>query len=222
MAKRKRPARRATDHADFAGRKANKAEVKRLSAAGATNRRSRKKKAVGNGDMPLPLEGGGNVGEPSEECVIRNFKDVRAAIARRDKARQHARDLSRIVTNYFKSAGTDGMDVRAMKRMLEDAKRPVGVVVAERRATQRYEQIDGSPLGGAQWNLFDEDGKSAAIDAYAMGEHAGLNGEPRDNIVTQFAPGSENHERALAGWASGQAKLARETMGQSSEAPSVA
>jgi hypothetical protein len=204
MAKRKaRPkTKRATDHADFAGSKADKAEVKRLAAAGEAKNRKGRKKA--NGSSPgLPLTGGGNVGQPSVESVSRHIKDIRGAINRYNKASQTARDLKKVVNNYFKTAETDGLDIKALKKKFADENRPVGEVIAERRNIARYEKIDGGGIG-TQWNLLNDEGVANKIDAYASGEHAGMNGEPRDNNPN--IPGSDDAQRWSAGHAAGAAK----------------
>ena len=175
--------------------------MQRLAAAG--ERKNRKGKKQGNG---LPLTGGSNVGGPSDEVIARHLKDIRAAIAKREKAKSAARDAGKVVTNYIKIAAGDGMDRKALLKMLADEDRPTGEVVAERRAIARYEKVSGSPLG-TQWSLLDGD-QPLDIDAYATGEHAGMNGERAD--TNPHTPGTESFQRYASGWAAGQARLAKE------------
>jgi len=206
MAKRKKPTRgrRATDHADFTGPKANRREVERLAASGEHRNRRRK---GGNGALGLD---GGNAGGPSNECVQRHVKDIRGQQARVKSAAKKLSDERKLLSVMYKSLDGDGGDSRAMKKAFKESERPVGEVVTENRNIAHYLTIMGSPLG-TQWELFDGTGQAAALDAYAQGEHAGLNGEPRDN--NPHSPGTEDHNRWLAGYQSGQVRLAKEKFG---------
>jgi ribosome modulation factor len=207
MAKRKKPTRgrRATDHADFTGSTANRRAVERLAASG-ERKTKRRRKGEGNGSLGLD---GGNVGGPSDECIHRHVRDIRGQQARLKSALKKASDERKTLNAYYKSAEGDGMDTAALKKAFKDSDRPMGEVVAERRNIARYEKIMGGPVG-TQWSLLDGD-NAIALDAYAQGEHAGMNGEPRDNCP--FLPGSEDYNRYMAGWQAGQMRLGKEKFG---------
>jgi hypothetical protein len=203
-AKRARSGRTGTkDHADFAGKKANRRAVQQLADAG-----SRRKKKAPNGSGP-------NAGEPSDEIIDRHLKDIRAAKAKHEKAKGAARDAGKVVTQYLKIAQGDGLDKAAITRMLADENRPVGEVVAERRAITRYERVAGKPLG-SQWDLLDGD-KAIDIEAFARGEQAGREGAPRD--ANPHIPGSEDYQRWLAGHQNGEAIAVREMGGNNGSEP---
>ena len=173
MAKKKRE--RATNHADFAGADAHAEAVDKLADAGAKENEKR----------------GKNAGPISDEAMLRHIELIQGAELEYDEARDAAAVKSGILRNRYKVAKNDGVDIEALKLALRLAKRSSGEVVTEHRAVRRIILLMNLPIGH-QFDLFkvagdDEpetaptDEKTLEAEATLAGEHAGLNGEPREN-----------------------------------------
>lgn len=170
MAKRKR----AENHSDFAGPNADAEAITKLAEAAAKENAKR----------------GKNAGEISDEALDRHIRLIKAAEGEWREARDKASELQGVLRNRYKVAKNDGVDIEAMKLAFRIAERPSGEFVSEHRNVGRYLRAMSAPVG-TQFGLFDfldakaeaapQDEKSIEAEATLAGEHAGLNGEPKEN-----------------------------------------
>lgn len=189
MAKRKTKSRREENVADFAGPNAEKEAIEKLaSAARAANAKA-----------------GKNIGEASDETVGMHVNLIKAAEVEWRELRDKASRAQGVLRNRYKVAKGDGVDVDSLKLAFRIAERATGEVVSEQRNVGRYLRIMGSPLG-TQWPLFDSEDAVETVDPAAQGEHAGLNGEPREN--NPYTPATTPWFMWNNGYQVGQDKLA--------------
>jgi hypothetical protein len=184
MAKRRRKSvksKRATSHSDFAGKEPDVAEMRRLTAEA--------EKA--------------NTAKPVDPDLIRHhIKLIAAAAAISAQAKATAASKRKILTNRYKAAGVDGMDIAALKRAFIIAELPIGEVVTEERNLGLYLRCMDVEIGH-QWSLFD----SPEIDIKAQGEHAGKNGEGIES--NPHKPGTEEYMQWLENYQKGEASIAQ-------------
>lgn len=179
---RKPKQKRATSHSDFAGKKPNEGTLDKLVADGEA-----KNKKITDGPKPSLRQ--------------HHIKQITLAQAASDQAKGKAASARKILSNKFKAAAQDGMDVAALKRAFKNAERPMPEVVAEERNVGLYLRDMGVEIGH-QWSLFD----SPNIDVKAQGEHAGRNGEHAD--TNPHIPGSEEYVIWAEGHSIGQSAIA--------------
>lgn len=176
---------RATSHSDFAGNGADDNQLQTLVAdAEAKNRKSEKK-------IPRSL-------------IEHHVKQIVTAQAVCDQAKANAASKRKILTNKFKAAAIDGIDVDALKDAFKIAAKPMPEVITHQRHVGEYLPLIEGPSSelGHQWSMFD----SPAVDVKAQGEHAGRNGEHRD--TNPHKPGTEARVLWDEGHAIGQSAIA--------------
>lgn len=183
------------DHADFAGKDADPAQIAELGeAAAAADKRGKR---------------GHNKGPLSEETAKMHISLIQEARTNWRALRDEATKGSGVLRNRIKIAKGDGLDTTALLKALDEADRPAGAVITEHRNMTRYLTLMGSPLG-TQLSLLEDataDGddrptNSSAMDAELQGQHAWSNGEPVANVP--FTPGSEEFAQWVAGWNAAQ------------------
>lgn len=179
MAKKRQ--KRAENLAAFAGPDADQETIERLAAAAqAANAKS-----------------GHNSGEPPDAVIKRNADAIELALIEINTAQktvQKARAELKVARDTAKtdtgSKAWVNSIVAAVKLKLAAAKGGAGEIVTEHRQIGRtLRLLDDCPLG-TQHELFmsppdradaAKDEKSIEAEATLAGEHAGLNGEPREN-----------------------------------------
>lgn len=173
---------RATSHSDFATKHADDSQLAELVADAEAKNAQRNK--------PIP-----------SSLIRHHIKQITMAQAASDQAKANAASKRKILTNKFKTAAVDGIDVEALKRAFKIADRPMPEVVAEERRVGEY-LIEMDVKIGHQWSMFD----SPSVDVKAQGEHAGRNGEHAD--TNPHIPGTDEHVLWSEGHQIGQAAIA--------------
>ena len=185
MARQKRKqAKRATSHSDFAGADPDTEVLGKLVAE------AEKVNAKKHRDV-------------KPEVIRHHIQQIAHAQAIADRAASEAKSKRKILSSKYKTAQIDGIDTVALKKAFIEAARPQSVVVAEQRNMRTY-LIAMDVAVGHQWSMFD----SPAVDVKAMGEHAGRNGEPQD--ICPHKPGTEEYVQWMDGYQVGQTSIAGE------------
>lgn len=189
---------RAEDHGDFAGENQDKERLEQLT----------REAAKANAKI-------GHNSEPSDEIKNRNRDAIMVALAEIDAAGRIMQKARAAFGAAKKTAKTDmgsqawaDACVEAAKEMRSADKGGMGGRVSEHRMIGAFLRAAQHPLYH-QFDMFrvkeDEPAESPAkpvseADAYAMGEAAYKNGEPRENADTVGQPGSQQWFQFERGW----------------------
>jgi hypothetical protein len=159
---------------------------------------------------------GHNSGVVDEEIERRNTLQIKAAMQDLNIIMSEAASKRGILGSFKKLAKKEGCDVDAIMYALKlEARAKTGgssAIVSEHRAVGRILKYLESPLG-TQFRLFDagedaaapKDDKTIENEAALAGEHAGLNGEPKENNT--HTPGTTEWFGWNNGWQIGADKL---------------
>lgn len=191
--------------AAFAGGDADKENLDKLAAAAAEDAARHKS--------------GANGGEPPDEVVSRNADAIEVALIEIEnvgRLMQKARsDLSAAEKTAKVDLGSKGWVTsikEAIKLKRQAAKGGAGEMVTEHRQIGRVLRLLDVPIGTQLYLLPPEedpaqpkDEKAIEAEATLAGEHAGLNGEPKENCPHQ--PGSPEAFGWRNGWQIGADKL---------------
>lgn len=165
---------------DFAGPDADRENIEKLAKAA----------------EEANAKAGHNSGEPADEVLDRNFdaievawNDIDAAGRIMQKARAAlAATRKTAKTDCGSKAWVDSIEA-SVKLKRQTDKSGSSELVAEHRQIGRILRLKNVPLG-TQFGLYafpevepeaPKDEKTIANEAYLAGEHAGLNGEPKEN-----------------------------------------
>lgn len=199
----KRTNRRATAHADFAGPDAAKEAIEKLAKSASE----------------ANAKAGHNSGEVPDETLQLHVSLIKAAKLELAELLKDVAAKRGVLGNRKKVAKKDGCDVEAIMLGLKLEERVAtggsSPIVSEHRQVGRVLKILDCPLY-TQFKLFDLDAEQHTEtkseedlikEATLAGEHAGLNGEPKENNPHRNAPGSPKWFGWNNGWQVGADKL---------------
>lgn len=155
---------------------------------------------------PKPGKAGHNSGSVPDEVYERHLDKIETTSKAMDKAKEAYDQAKGVHQAAFKAAKGDGVNTDAVRLARSLHKRDHGVVAQDFADTGRVLRLINSPLG-TQFGLFADVELPKPVSAVLQGQHAGKNGEDRQN--NPFPPNTDEFVQWDGGWMEKQAEMVR-------------